>query len=128
MKKLIISETKSTPEINFNPDNNILSISGQSYPENAFKFYEPVFQWIDGYLAELHTKATVKIDFKLPYINTSSSKCIMMLLEKFDAAFLSGKNIALNWYYDVDNESELECAEEFKEDTKLPFNIVPREG
>ncbi len=126
MQKLIIESSKSTPEINFDPENNILSIKGQSYPENAFKFYESIFNWVDEYIQKLETEASVKIDFTLPYINTSSSKCIMMLLEKFDEAFLSGKNIILYWYYDVENESELECAEEFTEDLNLPFNIITR--
>lgn len=128
MKQLFIEGSKSTPEINFDTENNILTIRGQSYPENAFKFYEPILKWVDDYLIKLQTEAKVQIDFTLPYINTSSSKCIMMLLEKFNEAFLSGKNITLSWYYDVDNESELECAEEFQEDMNLPFKIVPREG
>jgi len=126
MHKLIIEGSKSTPEINFDPDNNILSIKGQSYPENAFKFYEPILDWVDDYLKKLENEAKVQIDFTLPYINTSSSKCIMMLLEKCDDAFLDGKVISLTWYYDEDNESELECAEEFTEDLNLPINILPR--
>ncbi|MTI83735.1 MAG: DUF1987 domain-containing protein [Firmicutes bacterium] len=126
MQKLIIEGSKSTPEINFDPECNILSIKGQSYPENAFKFYESIFSWVDEYMQKLTTEVSVKIDFTLPYINTSSSKCIMMLLEKFDEAFLAGKNIILFWYYDLENESELECAEEFTEDLNLPFNIVTR--
>ena len=128
MQKLVIEGSKSTPDINFDPENNILSIVGQSYPENAFKFYESIFTWVDEYLQKLETEANVKIDFALPYINTSSSKCIMMLLEKFDEAFLAGKNIILCWYYDVDNESELECAQEFTEDLSLPFSLTTRQG
>jgi len=33
--------------------------------------------------------------------------------------------LTLNWYYDVENESELECAEDFKEDITLPMKIIP---
>ncbi|GAB6181309.1 DUF1987 domain-containing protein [Desulfotomaculum defluvii] len=127
MNRLHIEGTKSTPTVTLDSEKNVLSLQGQSYPENAFKFYEPIFRWVDDYLEKLNTDALVQIDFNLPYINTSSSKCIMMLLEKLDKAYLSGNNITLNWYYNEDNESELECAEEFKEDLGLPFNIIVRE-
>ena len=124
MEKLFIAPTKGTPCIDFNPENNVLSIKGQSYPENAFKFYEPVFKWVDEYLQNAIGEILIDIEFSLPYINTSSSKCIMMLLDKFEDAFNLGKKITLNWYYDEENESELECAEEFKEDISMPFNII----
>ena len=127
METLFIERTKSTPEVCLDPERNLIILRGQSYPENAFKFYEPIFEWLGKYLDGLQNEVTVMIDFLLPYINTSSSKCIMMFLEKCDEAFLAGKQIKLNWYYHPDNESELECAEEFQEDLSLPFEIIPRE-
>jgi len=48
----------------------------------------------------------------------------MMLLEMMEKAYNDGKNIRIVWLYDQDNESELECAEEFKEDLTLPFEIT----
>lgn len=63
----------------------------------------------------------------MPYINTSSSKCIMMLLEKLENAFCNGKKVAVRWYYETENEIAMECAEEFKEDLTLPFEITPIE-
>lgn len=123
MQKLFIEQTKGSPRIDFDPESNTLVMQGQSYPENAFKFYEPVFKWVDDYLAGC--KAATLIEVNLSYVNTSSSKCIMMLLEKFEEAYQNGMPLTLNWHYDVENESELECAEEFKEDVTFPFNIIP---
>jgi hypothetical protein len=100
-------------------------MNGQSYPENAFKFYEPVFEWLDSFFESVEGEDLIKLELTLPYINTSSSKCMMMLLEKFEEASDSGKKIVVNWYYDKDNESELECAEEFKEFVNLEFNLIP---
>lgn len=124
MERLLIEETKATPYIDFDPNGNSLTIKGQSYPENAFKFYEPVLKWIDEYVEEAKGEITIEISFEMPYINSSSSKCILMLLDKLDNAFQEGKDIVINWYYDEENESSLECAEEFKEDISLPFNII----
>ena len=125
METLFIEATKSTPEIQFDPGNNKISIKGQSYPENAFKFYEPVFVWMDTYLKQLEQEVVVELYFNMPYINTSSSKCMMMFLEKLDVAHQTGKKIMIRWYYDRENETALECAEEFKEDLTLPFEINP---
>ncbi|GBG55371.1 hypothetical protein SPFL3102_00797 [Sporomusaceae bacterium FL31] len=123
MEGLYIEKTKSTPEIHFDPTNCKLRIEGQSYPENAFKFYEPLFAWLDSYLQQLEQEVVLEIYFHMPYINTSSSKCMMMLLEKLDEAYQEGKKVAVRWYYDVENDTALECAEEFKEDLVIPFEI-----
>jgi hypothetical protein len=120
---LQLEATRSTPEIIFNPRSHELSVRGQSYPENSFKFYEPILQWVDAYLLNVGDEK-VDIQFCLPYINTSSSKCIMMLLEKFNKAYHDGKKLNLTWFCSEDNESEIECAEEFKEDLDLPFQIL----
>ncbi|PKP39347.1 MAG: nuclear pore complex subunit, partial [Bacteroidetes bacterium HGW-Bacteroidetes-15] len=41
MSKLFIEETNKTPEIDFNLEKGVLSISGVSVPENAHDFYFP---------------------------------------------------------------------------------------
>lgn len=124
METLHIEPTRATPEVRFDPVANVLSIKGQSYPENAFKFYDPIFQWLNDYLGQLEQLATVEIYFHMPYINTSSSKCLMMLLEKLNDSYQAGKKINLKWFYDEENDMALECAEEFKEDLELPFEII----
>lgn len=127
MQSLYIEKTKSTPEIHFDSQSCKLRIEGQSYPENAFKFYEPVFAWLDNHLREIQQEVLLEIYFHMPYINTSSSKCLMMLLEKLENAYQEGQKIVVRWYYDVENEIALECAEEFKEDLIIPFEITPVE-
>ena len=121
-----IAPTRSTPEVHFDPNGHILKIRGQSYPENAYAFYEPLLQWMDAYLEYLQSETIVEIELQLPYINTTSTKCFLMMLEKLDEAYRQGKKVAVRWQYDIDNESELECAEEFKEDLSLPFDIIPK--
>lgn len=125
-RQLHIQGTRSTPEVRYEADRQVLSIRGQSYPENAFSFYEPLLQWVDDHLAQLPADASLVLELQLPYINTTSTKCFLMLLEKLEASFLRGNSVSVLWLYDEDNESELECAEEFKEDLDLPFHIVAK--
>jgi hypothetical protein len=128
MESLVIEETKSTPSVHFDPHTHLLQINGQSYPENAFKFYEPVLAWAGQYLDSIDGTIQSILELNLPYINTSSTKCFMMLLEKLDEAYQSGKSISIRWYCNEDNESEYECAEEFKEDLTIPFDIIVKSG
>lgn len=127
MQELYFMKTKSTPEVQFDRQKQRLRIEGQSYPENAFKFYEPVFSWLNDYLTDSEEGASLEIHINMPYINTSSSKCVMMILERLEEAHQNGQKIAVRWYYDVENESAKECAEEFKEDLTMPFELLPVE-
>lgn len=122
MQKLIIEKTKSTPYIEFNYEQKKIMITGQSYPENAFNFYEPLSRWIDEYFAQ--DPPDLSVELSIPYINTSSSKCLMDILDKLEEAHLQGINIKLKWYCNEENESELECAEEFLEDLTFDYTIV----
>ena len=125
MHELYLAKTKSTPEVRFDAQRNKLCIEGQSYPENAFKFYEPIFTWLDAHLLDDNRGLALELNLYMPYINTSSSKCIMMLLEKLESAHQRGQKVSVSWYYDAENEMALECAEEFREDLALEFAIMP---
>ena len=119
---LHIEPTKSTPRVILDPQEKLLSIGGQSYPENAFKFFEPIIAALDSFLTE--GRPGLRVEFALHYINTSSSKCLMTILDRLEEASKAGKQISLTWYVNPENESEQECAEEFQEDITFPFNIV----
>lgn len=124
MEKLYIEETKSSPEVDFNYETGILKIKGQSYPENAFKFYEPLFDWIDDYFEGYN--GDTQLDVMLIYLNTSSIKCLMDIVYKFEQASQNGKKIKINWYYKSNNRNILECGREFEEDldAELEFNFI----
>jgi len=126
MEPLVIEATKSSPSVTFDAPGRTLAINGQSYPENAFKFYEPLLAWTDRYLAESDPQALTVVELQLPYINTSSAKCLMQLFDRLETAYEKGRQIEVRWYYDEEHERELECAEDFREDLTLPFRTIPR--
>lgn len=122
MRNLFIEATKATPEINFNVDKNYLLIKGESYPENYFKFYEPIFDWLENYTRHIKNEE-VLLEIKITYLNTSSTKAIMSILDILEEAYFEGKKIRVNWYYDEEIELTYEIAEEYKEYLDLPFNL-----
>ncbi|RLA75583.1 MAG: hypothetical protein DRG30_04425 [Epsilonproteobacteria bacterium] len=115
MENLYIMKTKSTPEINFDLSTHNHSIRGESYPENTFTFYDPIFQWIENYIETLEQQEVI-FTIELIYFNSSSSKVLMDMFDIFDEASKEGKNITVNWIHDEEDEALQEYGEEFKED------------
>ena len=124
MEPLIMAETKSTPEVNFDSNNHVLEIKGESYPENAAKFYGPVFAWLEAYLPTLQPEQNLVVNVTISYFNSSSSKALMNFFGMLEDAQRAGKSILVNWYYDPDNDTAVECGEEFMEDCRdLNFRL-----
>ncbi len=73
MENLQIDATKSSPEINFDAQTNILTITGESYPENTTQFYESVFIWIEEYIENI-TDEEIFLNREVVYFNSGSSK------------------------------------------------------
>ena len=122
MENLNITKTKYTLEINFDADKGILEMSGSSYPENAYEFFQPIYNWLKTYLSNVN-KAII-LNIKLDYLNTSSTKCILDVLEIVENYQEKGIETQINWFYEEDDEDMLETGEEFAEDMALPFNFI----
>ncbi|MGM0509188.1 MAG: DUF1987 domain-containing protein [Fusobacteriota bacterium] len=125
MEKLVKDATNSTPKIFFDPENNKLQIEGESYPENSFEFYDPIFEWLEDYIEEVDNEE-INVDFSIEYLNTSSTKSIMFILDILEEAYIQGKKININWYYESDNELSYEMAEDFMDYLELPFNLISK--
>jgi hypothetical protein len=124
MDNLIIEKTLATPYIHFDAQANKLTVAGESFPENAAKFYAPVLEWLKEYLAGIDNQ-DVLAELEIIYFNSSTSKILMIIFNELDNAVAAGKNITVNWRCDERNETAIECGEEFQEDLQhVPFNIV----
>ena len=120
MESIKIEATKSSPEINFKPENRKLEIKGESYPEDSFSFYENIFDLMEE-AVEKYEKFTLEIEVN--YLNTSSTKSFMTLLDIAEDGFQQGKDFSVDWYYNEENEHAYELALDFKSYLELPFNI-----
>jgi hypothetical protein len=109
--------------VDFDPQSGRLKISGESYPENTLVFFRPIIDWISGYLKE---SSKLSLELYLIYMNTTSVKCMLELLDILEEAYNNGGDICLSWLYDEDNDRALDTAEEFEEDYTMPFKIIAR--
>lgn len=124
MNKFMVEGTKSSPVINLDPENNVFEIRGESYPENCWSFYKPMFEWLENYFANSESDKIV-FDMEILYFNSSSSKTFMDFFDLLDEQSENGREVVVNWRYHEENETAMECGEEFMEDvTAITFNLV----
>lgn len=119
---IALEASTSTPAVSFDPDTGLLLIEGESFPENAVAFYNPILETIQAYTNAGASNLTLRI--ALNYLNTSSIKALMDLIDIAEEARQSGCDARVEWYYDEDDDRSLELAEEFREDISLPFTVV----
>lgn len=122
MNNIVIVGSAKTPDLNFDAKSGVLTIKGRSIPENSVEFYKPALEWLDEYMKQPLDKTVVNI--QLEYFNTSSSKCILDILKKFELIAKGGNNIIINWHYESDDEDMLEAGEDYQSIIKAPFNMV----
>lgn len=126
MNNLHIDSTQATPAITADAQAGIIEMRGDSYPENSYELFSPVMQWVEDYLAAGDRKLTLNLH--LLYLNTSSVKAMMDIFDMLEEAHRAEREVAVNWYYDEQNERVAELAEEFKEDCSFPFVISSLAG
>lgn len=122
MCNLTIAGSQSTPQIMADWDKGLMSIQGDSYPENSFEFFDPIIDWIERFL--LQTQQPLRLELRLVYMNTSSVKVMMDIFDILEESYKQGRQVSVNWYYDTRNERVVDMVHEFKEDCSFPFQIT----
>ena len=125
MENLFIAATATSPEIDFRFDENVLSLRGESYPENAAAFYAPVIERLNGWLKACENVA-ITVEVTLTYFNSSSTKMLFNVFDALERAASAGNEVQVNWYRDAEDETILEFGEELQTDfTSIKFNDCP---
>ena len=122
MKDLRVAATGNTPGIEADWALGRLRLLGDSYPENSFDFFQPLVVWLEAYLS---TARPLIVEVGLAYLNTSSVRVMMDLLDMLEESFRQGREIRLTWFFEPGNERVAGLAEEFQEDCSFPYQVVP---
>jgi hypothetical protein len=120
MKDLIIKETEKTPSVSLSINGN-LKIEGRSIPEDAAKFFKPILDWTKEF-----TAPEIRIDIKLEYFNTSSSKFILEMLRLIEGN-PNNSNVLVNWFYEEGDLDVLESGQYFESIIGIPFKYIEYE-
>jgi hypothetical protein len=122
MEALRIQETHKTPEVLFDPKNEVFEIKGKSIPDDAELFFESILSWIEDYVSNPNENTVIKID--LEYFNISSSKRILFMFYKLNELKEKGKNIKIIWHYNEEDEDMFEVGQDYAFMVKIPFDFV----
>jgi hypothetical protein len=121
MNDLSLPGTSSTPAIACSHADGVVTMRGDSYPENSFELFNPVMAWIEGFLVA--QTRPLMLELHLLYLNTSSVKAMMDIFDLLESAYRKARDVRVVWYYDHRNERVAELADEFREDCSFPFDI-----
>jgi hypothetical protein len=111
------------PTVDFNAENGVCVISGESFLEDTIEFYDPLVQWLEEYTTQIKNPITFEI--KLTYFNTSTSRSILDLLNVLKDYEETGGQVIVNWHYDEDDIDMEEDIEDYMLDTGLEINMIP---
>lgn len=120
MEKLHIEGSAKTPSVSFDGEAGVLEMRGRSIPENSIEFFQPLIDWVDVYSSSANDMT--RVDMKLEYFNTSSSKCILDLFKRLEK--INNSQVLINWYYETDDEDMEEAGEDYAAIVSLEFKIL----
>lgn len=111
------------PTVHFNANTGICELSGESFLEDTVEFYKPLIEWLKKYTGEI--KKPIAFIIKLTYFNTSTSRCILDILNILKDYEDDGGEVVVNWHYDENDGDMEEDIEDYVIDTGLDINLIP---
>lgn len=125
MESLIYEENTETPGVILDKENQTFKIWGKSFPEEANKFFEPIFNWLEEYIQEPNENTTFV--FKLEYFNSASSTRMLEIFYILDRLHKAGHDVTIQWHYLEIDDDMLESGKEFSEMISVPVEFYPYE-
>jgi hypothetical protein len=128
MKSLIIEAVPDSPyypEVNFDSSTGICEMKGESYMEEAYKFYTPLLNWIKEY--SLNEGNDLTFNVKLTYFNTNSSRLLLDMFDILKKSKDTGHKVEINWYFEPDDPDIKDEIEDFEIETGLQITMIPME-
>jgi hypothetical protein len=122
-RPLKIAATETTPEVHFDALKNNLEITGCCVPENGMEFYSKLYRWLDNYL--ITKPEAIKVNIRLDYFNTTSSKCILDFLFRLQKYKTDAVDLQINWFFQHGDEDLEEAGLNYSEIVKVPFALIP---
>ncbi len=123
MENLVITGNSNVylvPQINFDASSGYCEIVGESYLEESKEFYDNIMNWLRTYMQEV--RGSLKVDIKLSYFNTSSSRCLLEVFRMLKSYELEGNLVEVNWYLEAGEDYTVEEVEDFVINSGLVIN------
>lgn len=123
-RDLNIAATPTSFGIEFLFKEGLLRFSGNSYPENAVDFFQPLLNWVVDYL-QIPRQQTL-VEYRVNYFNTSSSKYLFQIMELINAFHQKGNTVNVVWVSNKENDEMLETWREIMGELEMEYAVKDR--
>jgi len=121
LKKHEIKATKQSLYVLLDPENNKIEFAGRSFV--SYEFWNPVYKKVESFL-KIKKNEKIIVDFRIEYFNTATSRCFVTLFKILEKSAIENNNILVRWFYEEDDEDQLEIGENFASILKINFEII----
>ena len=116
--EIIQTGSNNIPQITYDPEEDILSITGRSIAERPEIIYNPLEDWIKAHLDRFNQ---LRVVIFLEYINSGSSKALRDVLRMISGYKPPQYKVRITWLYEEDDESMHELGEHFRSPRSAPL-------
>ena len=121
MKELLIEPTPESLGVRLK--SGLLEFSGRSIPEDPMKLFAPILEWIEEYVK--NPPASTDVNLKFEYINTSSSKHLLNILETLNKGYdKKTNNMQITWSYEIGDDDMYELGKFIESMIDIPMNYI----
>ena len=100
MTNIIAKPTSKTPKISFNAETNTMRVSGKSYPEDLYAFWQPITDQVLGILNA--STAPFTFEFMLTYHNSGTTRVIINFIKDAERLLAeSDREIWIKWFFEI---------------------------
>lgn len=110
------------PEIKVKDRMKKVEIVGYSRMSDPEEYFTGLTQQLKDYF--LTFDKTLLLDFRLEFINTTSTKLLFKMLYDLQKQAKKTGMIEVSWYYEEDDETIQETGEIFKDLLDMPFHLI----
>lgn len=125
MKHLEVNSTKNTPEIITQSGSSqgeiVVNVSGNSFPENAQKFYLVLIDWIKTNQTEI---SSIRFICDFNYLASSSLICFLDVLRTSDR-LLGTDKCSVDWKYEDDDDDMMKVGQNYGKVLNIKINFLP---
>lgn len=119
MQRLVIGSTIRTAGVDFDPETAFLLLRGNSIPENADAFFQPLHNWVENFRHEHNGKVRLRVF--MTYFNTATIRHIISLMKRLIHQF--GDDLTIEWAYEKGDEEIRDRGQDLSEVVKFDFKF-----
>ena len=117
MRLLQIAATIRTAGVDFDPVTGRLVITGNSIPENADAFFQPLHDWVEEFHKNFEGKVTFRVF--MTYFNTATIRHIISLMRRLIHYY--GADLTIEWAFERGDEEIRDRGQDISEVVRFTF-------